>query len=679
MDKPRVVIIVQSKRNAKVIREQLNELLGGFICFDSLSYEDGIDSIVCADLVLVSSLIVAGQIAKYLMPGTDILVIRRTIKRENWEKLMTLPLRTKALLVNGDQEVAIETVALLYELGVKHLELIPYYPGLEPISDVNIAITPNEERCVPKNIQRIINIGDRVVDSTTIFDILNKFDLLNKKTSQIVLSHIAKIIPKSPGLSESLSLITESRQHLGFVLDVVHEGVIAFNEEDKITLYNKLAEQIFKESAWRVIGTHLEGLLNSKNLRNISNSKEIKDEVYIINGNSLVVNKYSLVNKGIYTGGVITFKECNEIERLELKFRQDIKVKGHVSKYVFNDILGQSKGLSFAVAMAKKFAKSDSVILIEGESGTGKELFAHAIHNASLRKDKPFVAFNCAALTDSLIESELFGYSDGAFTGAKKGGKPGLFELAHKGTIFLDEIGDISFNVQARLLRVIQEKEVIRVGGTDVIPVDIRIITATNKSLHVLESRGKFRSDLFYRLNILPIKIPPLRERKVDIPYLVEYFFNKKGIKEDISKELMEILQLYNWPGNVRELENCIDYMINVRNHNITRNDLPPYILEAIKSDLVDSRESPKGFDQLGIPQELVFILRVLKEAQELQKKIGRRTIADKLKEYGYNLTEQEIRGRLKKLESYGYIEVNKGRAGTKISFAGDNFIKTHL
>lgn len=161
MDKPRVVIIVQSKRNARVIREQLNDLLGGFICFDSLSYEEGIDSIVCADLVLVSSLVIAGQIAKYLMPGTDILVIRRTIKRESWDKLMTLPLRTKALLVNGDQEVTIETVALLYELGIKHLELIPYYPGLDPIRDVNIAVTPNEERCVPPNIERVINIGDR--------------------------------------------------------------------------------------------------------------------------------------------------------------------------------------------------------------------------------------------------------------------------------------------------------------------------------------------------------------------------------------------------------------------------------------------------------------------------------------------------------------------------------------
>lgn len=220
-------------------------------------------------------------------------------------------------------------------------------------------------------------------------------------------------------------MIAETKQHLGFLLDVVHEGVIAFNEEDKITLYNRLAEQIFQESAWRVMGTPLDELLSHKSLKHISTAKEIKDEVYPINGNSLVVNKYSLINKGVYSGGVITFKECNEIERLELKFRQDIKVKGHISKYVFNDIIGKSKGLSNTVTMAKRFAKSDSVILIEGESGTGKELFAHAIHNASLRKDKPFVAFNCASLTDSLIESELFGYSDGAFTGAKKGGNPG--------------------------------------------------------------------------------------------------------------------------------------------------------------------------------------------------------------------------------------------------------------
>ena len=218
--------------------------------------------------------------------------------------------------------------------------------------------------------------------------------------------------------------------------------------------------------------------------------------------------------------------------------------------------------MELAIKLAKEYAVTDSTVLIIGESGTGKELMAQGIHNASNRKEGPFVAVNCAALPESLIESELFGYAEGAFTGANKGGKQGFFELAHGGTIFLDEIGEIPDFIQTRLLRVLQEREVMRVGGDRVIPVDIRVVAATNRKLWDLVKEGKFRSDLYFRLNVLHMELPPLRHRMEDIPILVDFFLQKMGSRlcfEDFSDKLKNFFLTYSWPGNIRQLENIIE------------------------------------------------------------------------------------------------------------------------
>ena len=249
---------------------------------------------------------------------------------------------------------------------------------------------------------------------------------------------------------------------------------------------------------------------------------------------------------------------------MESQIRKKLLAKGHVAKSLFNDIKGQSKELKKTKEKAKLYAEVDSTVIIMGETGTGKELFAQSIHNYSLRADKPFVAVNCAALPETLLESELFGYVEGAFTGARKGGKTGLFELAHGGTIFLDEISEMSPNLQARFLRVLQEKEVVKIGDDKVIPIDVRVIAATNRDLFEYVGDGKFREDLFYRLCVLRLDIPPLRERKDDIYELVEYFIelkckilNKKPQK--LSSGIMKKLVNYDWPGNVRQLENLIE------------------------------------------------------------------------------------------------------------------------
>ncbi|QZT32669.1 sigma 54-interacting transcriptional regulator [Caldalkalibacillus thermarum TA2.A1] len=282
----------------------------------------------------------------------------------------------------------------------------------------------------------------------------------------------------------------------------------------------------------------------------------------------VVVNVAPIMVDGELKGSVGIIHDISEIKKLtkELDWARRI-IRTLEAKYTFEDIIGESEPVRTAIEQAKNAAYTSATVLLRGESGTGKELFAHAIHNASERKFNQFVRVNCAALSEQLLESELFGYEEGAFTGAKQGGKKGLFEEANGGTIFLDEIGEMSLSTQAKLLRVLQEKEIVRVGGTKTIPVDVRIIAATNVNLEEAILQKKFREDLYYRLNVLPIIIPPLRYRDDDIRLLTEHFIAKYNMEygrhiSSVADEVIERLKSYHWPGNVRELENVISRAI---------------------------------------------------------------------------------------------------------------------
>jgi transcriptional regulator with PAS, ATPase and Fis domain len=271
---------------------------------------------------------------------------------------------------------------------------------------------------------------------------------------------------------------------------------------------------------------------------------------------------YYIMDDDRLQGYVCVIKEIKQIRRLVNK------ISGKQSYYTFGSIIGRNPRFLRVVDMAKKIADSPSTILISGESGTGKEIFAQAIHNASSRRAEPFVAINCGALPRTLIESELFGYAEGAFTGAQRGGRSGKFELADGGTLFLDEIGEMPLDMQSNLLRVLEEGQLYRVGGNKVIEVDVRIIAATNKDLKFEVEQGNFRRDLYYRLNVLPLCLPLLRERKDDIPLLVDYFIRTKAAKLNKSplqpsEEVLGKLQSHQWPGNIRELENVIESMLN--------------------------------------------------------------------------------------------------------------------
>ncbi|MDR1159633.1 MAG: sigma 54-interacting transcriptional regulator, partial [Syntrophomonadaceae bacterium] len=304
-------------------------------------------------------------------------------------------------------------------------------------------------------------------------------------------------------------------------------------------------------------------------------------------------------------GVIAVIHAASSVQFLEQKIRTELYSKGLVARFSFDDIAGQSPLLLQTIQKARSFSKSDATVLLTGESGTGKELFVHSIHQASSRRNGPFVAINSASLPEHLLESELFGYEEGAFTGARKGGKLGFFELAHNGTLFLDEISEITPRIQTSLLRVLQTKQVIRIGGSQVIPVDVRIIAAVNKNLKELVKKGEFRQDLFYRLNILGLNIPPLRERLIDIPFLARLF--QQNIADHYSKSVIPFservylaFQSYKWPGNIRELENLVEKYVVICDDTYTLETAEELAFSLLREDL--EGESDPAKPTLTIP-----------------------------------------------------------------------------
>jgi DNA-binding NtrC family response regulator len=333
------------------------------------------------------------------------------------------------------------------------------------------------------------------------------------------------------------------------------------------------------------------------------------------------------------------------LESRDLK-SENRRLQGEVEeKYRFDNIIGKSKEMREIYSTIRQIAEKNSTVLIHGESGTGKELVARAIHYNSLRKAKPFVAVNCAAIPETLIESELFGHEKGAFTDAQSR-RAGHFELAHQGTLFLDEVSELSLPTQAKILRALQEREFSRVGGGKTISVDVRLISATNKNLEELMSRGTFRSDLFFRINVVPLTIPPLRQRKEDILLLMQHFLDKHAGpgKRRVSPEAMDILMAYEWPGNVRELENVIERIVVLTNVEVIGpGELPPNLkttsrVEIIKQEVLNGRIS---FDDAERDFEKDIIIEALKKSNYVQTKaaellgISRRILKYKMDKYG--------------------------------------------
>jgi PAS domain S-box-containing protein len=389
------------------------------------------------------------------------------------------------------------------------------------------------------------------------------------------------------------------------MLELAYDGIVVVDAAGIITLISKAYADFLGISEKDAVGKHVSDVIENTRLPiTLKAGKTEKVQLQLINGNYMVASRYPLIKDGQVVGaiGKVLCRNINELNVLHKRINslqnqlENFKTKADTpgqAKYSFQNIIGESVKILLAKTMAEKGALTDSSILLLGESGTGKELFAHAIHLESVRAAKPFIKVNCAAIPHELLESELFGYEEGAFTGALKGGKPGKFEIADGGTLFLDEIGDMPMSMQSKLLRVLQEKEIEKIGARYPVNVDVRIIAATNKNLEDLAAQGTFRTDLFYRLNVFGIKIPSLRERPEDIdvltPYLLDKICSRMGkYVENISTEAIRKLNKYSWPGNIRELENVLERAVNIigKEGIIETKHLP----EKISGQIVDNK-----------------------------------------------------------------------------------------
>lgn len=418
------------------------------------------------------------------------------------------------------------------------------------------------------------------------------------------------------------------------------EGIIYLNERDIFVNANSKAANFFGLHEKDLIGQSLHELSGYQSL--ISLFKDYEHKVNYIHhtpNGTILVNKVPIFSNNLFKGIVINFREVGQAEAKNRK--KDGLAKGFVARHHFKDIINHNSKMTEVISMAMKYANTDCNILIRGETGTGKELISQSIHNShSKRSKKPFVAVNCASLDGNLLNSELFGYSEGAFTGALKGGKPGLFEIAHGGTLFLDEIDKMKLDVQGKLLRVIQEKEVRRIGSDQVIPVDVRIIAASNEDLYSLVRKGEFREDLYYRLNVLKLNLPPLRERRGDIPYLVKAYL-KKYTKEynkknpELPLELLNKLSNCDWPGNIRQLDHFIERCVVLCDDG---NDLPQVIQMMLEEEFA---RPYLGQEHKGLGGEGNFITVEIRSLEEMNAEIAQKVKAKK------NITNGELASML--------------------------------
>ncbi len=631
-----------------------------------------------------------GDPSRYIPPKAQRMEIQVTYLKEAVRRLEEIPKGTKVLYVNITEVMAREAVTQLEQLGITHLKFILYAPGSKLTDTAEIAVTPDEERYVPRGIPTIINLGQRTCSSDTMIEAAFRLgfdDLLEEVEFK---QYQESVCTNTYYFDQMFNRSRRLESQFDILMEVLDQGVIAVNEHGEIYAVNKNAADITRVPENLSISNVGEEVFPYIPFRKcLEEKKETSPQVVRVAGNLVSLYVRPVLRREACVGAFAILQKFNEMERRQNELRVQLmkKGQGHRAKYCFDDVIGTSESIVKTKFILNKMASTESPVLLIGETGTGKELFAHSVHNASKRRDQPFVAINCAAMPENLLESELFGYEEGAFTGAKKGGRPGLFEFAHQGTLFLDEVEGMSPALQVKLLRVLQEREIMRVGGNQIIHVDVRIVAATNEELEQKVAEGTFRQDLYYRLNALPVLIPPLRKRGEDVFLILDRFRKELGGGFLLSEDIKELFRKYKWPGNIRELRNVVEYLCFTGHTVITIDDLPPVFCIDKNGEAVDKRKDAdqnipvlqklsqcKNESHLPTVQERA-ILELLYQAERSGQSIGREKILKEAQMREIRLTQPQVRKILSRLEENGYVTVTKGRGGSSITKKGVDWI----
>lgn len=665
--------IVTFKENAaELYTNQIETFLNKKININQHSFESGKVETLKEKLILLSTVLKYDKVKHMVDKDAQIIVARFTLRKSSVDLIKAIPKGKNVLLFNLTAEIALETISLIYQLGIDHINLIPAYPEMEVFPEADLAITPGESRYIKDKIENVIDLGHRVLDLITLIDIAVKMGMDEFIEADRVQAFLKNTETINLGLEKLLGATSILENQFNVLMNVMDDSIICTNSRGIVYFCSQSAGKIIDANSKTILGQFIGDYIDGISFKQLID-KKIKVEEKLLNINNYNVSlEMKPFHFSHFEGFVLKLKEFNYLEKKQTKLRAQFLKKGHKSKYCFEDIVSISDCMGKTKQIAKRMARSNSSVLIIGETGTGKELFAQAIHNESSRREAPFVAVNCGAFQESLLQSELFGYEEGSFTGASKGGKIGLFELAHNGTLFLDEIGEMDAKLQTKLLRVIQEKQVRRLGSDRLIDIDVRIIAATNQDLKSLVQEKLFRKDLYYRLNVLPLDIKPLRQRQEDILPIMKVFQRKLDCQFELEQSVIKAFLSYEWEGNVRELRNVVEYLANVDEPNIKKEHLPLYMLESsdgIEALIAENNEFKRSLEIY------IHILNLFKEAYDNRKRIGRKKIVEKLNDQGVFLSEQEVRQILLELNDKAYIEILIGRGGSVITEKGQKFL----
>ena len=616
----------------KAYASQVRQVFGSTALVRNYSIMDGsVGQMDRCDLYMISTdALDAMKKQGYELPeGAQSMEIQVTYRKEAIIRLREIPKGTTVLFVNLTETMAREAVTQLEQLGVTHLKFILYAPGC-PLGEIpQIAVTPDEERYVPEGVKQIINLGQRTCSADTMIEAAMRLGLSELLEEEGFRKYQESVCANTYYFDQMFSRSRRLESQFDMLMDVLDQGVVAVDEKGDIYAINPMARDI----------THVLGdaALNQQGGRVfpyipfdqcLRDKKETEPKVVRVAGSLVSVYVRPVLRREQCVGAFAILQKFNEMERRQNELRGQLmkKGQGHRAKYCFDDVIGQSEAIRYTKEILRKMARTESPVLLIGETGTGKELFAHSVHNASRRSSQPFVAVNCGAMPENLLESELFGYEEGAFTGAKKGGRPGLFEFAHQGTLFLDEVEGMSPALQVKLLRVLQEREIMR---------------------------GE------------------------DIFLILEHFRQEMGGKFALSQEIRQLFREYPWYGNVRELHNVAEYLNFTGRDVITERELPPTfqgwksrekdlspgVIRRLSPHPVSGKENRTGARQV--------VLELLFEASRDGRPIGRDGILKESAERGLHLTQPQVRTILKSLEQEGCILIRRGRGGSVITEKG--------
>lgn len=699
-NRKKVIIITVSNSAGQLYRNILEQFISSDLVEFELYDRDALlsrESIPDADLYVVSkgTLEYLGEFEQNLHLGIPVVDIRVAFQREDVKVLEQIPDNTQCMFVNETEPLAMECIVELYRNSVYNIHLVPFWPGKEVPAGIDTAITAGAIDVVPEHVKHVYNLGIRHLAPHTVAEVCTALDMGELLLTDTYLDYLNRFTLPEQSSRYFYTNSLHYKASIDTLIESSNDAIVGINEGKRIFCINKNALALFRRTEKECYSRHYKLLMPFLDYEEFSSTAlegQRWQKLYDYGGTVLDTSIHAIVDGGKFRGIMIRLQRYTDEEDQLHDTRRKLMNKGHKAKYTFDDIITGNPVMKSLCVMAARMAETNSSVLISGESGTGKELLASAIHNASGRAQYPYIAINCAAMPESLLESELFGYDEGAFTGARKNGKPGLFEHAHRGTIFLDEIEDMSPMLQVKLLRVLQEKEVMRIGGAKLISVDVRIIAATNENLEHLVQSGQFRKDLYYRLNTLQLSLPPLRERKDDIPLLLEYFRRQGNFDFSFSQEVMNLFYRHQWEGNIRELRNYMEYLQFVNQPVIQLKDLPPQLVGAAGkmgrgdfNPVIDTYENHESYGIERIPEtgggkslneDELFILSCLHEAHKQRIHAGRKILSEMAAEQDRHLSEQMIRRILKDLELKGLVTVSRGRAGSRLTLLGMEYFE---